>query len=82
MTSTNDIDGEFPADPLFSARQLRFEDGTVLAVAHLERPQMLIDTQGNPRAFYAACSIEPVEGKTDGSTFHVQFGMRVRKQDD
>jgi hypothetical protein len=82
MMSSDGIDWEFPADPLFSRKRLRFEDGTVLTLAHLERPQMLIDPQGIPQALYAACSIEPVGGKTDGSTFNVQFTVQVREESD
>jgi len=73
MQSRDGIRWEMPPDPLFSRLELRFADGTVLPVAHLERPQLLTDQVGNPLAFYAACSIEPVGGKSDGTTFNVQM---------
>ncbi len=78
MTSSNGVDWEIPRDSLFSRGQLRFEDGTLLSVTHLEQSQLLVDSQGIPQAFYAACSIDPVNGKTDGSTFNVQFKVRIQ----
>jgi len=73
MKSSNGVDWEISRNSLFSLRQLRFEDGTLLSVAHLERSQLLVDSQGIPQAFYAACSIGTVNGKTGGSTFNVRF---------
>ena len=69
--------GDVPEDPLFAPLQLVFEDKTAVKVAHLERPQMLIDRHGIPLAFYAACSLDPVGRKTDGSTFNVQMRIKV-----
>lgn len=77
MTSQDGIHWDIPENPLFSRLQLVFEDGTVVKVAHLERPQMLIDHHGIPQAFYAACSLGPVGQKTDGSTFNVQMRVKV-----
>jgi hypothetical protein len=77
MTSRDGIQWDVAEDPLFSPLELVFEDGTVVKVAHLERPQLLIGPDGIPTAFYAACSLEPVGRKTDGSTFNVQMKVRV-----
>ena len=82
MTSPDGIRWDIAADPVFSPLELVFEDDTIAKVAHLERPQLLIDPQGIPRAFYAACSLEPVGRKTDGSTFNVQMGIRILNDDD
>ena len=75
MTSADGIHWDIPPVALFSRKQLLFRDGTVLPVSHLERPQLLLDPDGIPTAFYAACSIDPVGKKTDGSTFNVQIKM-------
>ncbi len=77
MVSEDGIAWSAAENPLFSPIQLTFEDGTVLQVSNLERPQMLLDGEGTPLAFYAACSVEPVGGKTDGTTFNVQFGVKT-----
>jgi len=82
MTSPDGIQWDIPQDPLFSHLQLVFEDGTKVKVAHLERPQLLIDPQGIPKAFYAACSLQPVGRKTDGSTFNVQIRVKVMNSRD
>jgi len=63
-------------DPLFSKLQISLNDGTVICVNNLERPQLLLDKWGNPKVFYAAVSITPLGGKTDGSTFHVQIPIQ------
>lgn len=78
MMSPDGIQWSFPVRPLFAPKRIVFKDGTVLPVAHLERPQILLDEYGDPEVFYAACSIEPVGGKTDGSTFNVQMKVRTR----
>jgi hypothetical protein len=77
MTSRDGIHWDVPEDPLFAPLQLVFKDKTVAKVAHLERPQMLIDRNGIPLAFYAACSLDQVGRKTDGSTFNVQMRVRI-----
>ena len=56
-------------------KRLSFIDGSTLKVSNLERPQLLIDEEGNPRVLYAACSVEPVGAKKDGSTFNVQIPL-------
>ena len=78
MVSPDGLHWRVPENPLFALRQITFEDGSVLQVAHLERPQLLIDPGGEPVAFYAACSVEPAGEKTDGSTFNIQMNIRVR----
>ncbi len=77
MTSPDGIRWNIAEDALFSPLELKFEDGTAIEIAHLERPQLLIDAQGIPQAFYAACSLDPVGRKTDGSTFNVQMRVAV-----
>ncbi len=82
MTSPDGIQWVLAENPLFSPLELVFEDQTVVKVAHLERPQLLIDRHGIPQAFYAACSLEPVGRKTDGSTFNVQMRVKVMNSRD
>ena len=78
MTSHDGLSWSLAKNPLFAALQLEFEDGSRIQVAHLERPQLLIDSLGEPKAFYAACSLDPVGSKTDGSTFNVQIKVKMR----
>jgi hypothetical protein len=51
-------------------------DGAGLKVDRLERPQLLIGEDGLPLVLYAACSIEAVNKKQDGSSFNVQIPLK------
>ena len=75
MVSEDGMDWQLHPDPLFAPKEIPFKNGTRHKVANLERPQFLINEQGEPIAFYAACSIETCGPKTDGSTFNVQFNV-------
>jgi len=78
MISPDGINWEMHRQRLFASKQLPLSDGTVIPVSNLERPQFLINDQGEPVAMYAACSIGPCGPKTDGSTFNVQFGVKIK----
>jgi len=56
-------------------KELRFKDGSTLKVNNLERPQLLLDKNGKPLVLYAACSIEAVGNKKDGTTFNIQIPL-------
>ena len=58
--------------PVLRILMFGFEDGTVVGLNNLERPQLLLDRKGNPEVFYGAFSITPLVGKRDGSTYNVQ----------
>lgn len=69
-----------PADtPLFMKKELILKDDSVLKVANLERPQILLDRNDDPMVLFAACSVEPCGNKKDGSTFNVQIPIRKVK---
>jgi len=73
FTSLDGLDWRVATHALVSLRRLRFEDGTQLPVHNLERPQLLLDAAGRPQVLYLACSVEPVGGKRDGTTFNVHI---------
>jgi hypothetical protein len=78
LSSSDGIHWRVPAKgKAFLKKQIRFTDGTVLKVNNLERPQLLLDDRGMPRVLYAACSIEPVGNKRDGSTFNVHIPLNA-----
>ncbi len=64
-----------PAGTVMIKKELKFENGSVLKVNNLERPQLLTAETGDPKVLYAACSVEPPGNKTDGSTFNVQIPL-------
>jgi hypothetical protein len=60
-------------------KELPLTNGDTVKVSNLERPQLLVDNDGNPLILYAACSIGPVGNKTDGSTFNVHIKTNIMK---
>lgn len=82
ITSDDGIANWKPAEnPLVSLRQYINETGDTIKLAHLERPQLLLDNDGQPLVLYAAASLKspfqyksPVkEGKPEHNTFNVQI---------
>jgi hypothetical protein len=77
MISPDGIKWELHPQRLFTPKELPLDNGTAIPLANMERPQFLINREGEPVAFYTACSIGPCGPKTDGSTFNAQFGIRI-----
>ncbi|MCD4723262.1 MAG: sulfatase-like hydrolase/transferase [Bacteroidales bacterium] len=82
ITSKNGISGWKPSEhPLVSLRQYINTAGDTIKLAHLERPQLLLDEDGQALVLYAAASEkspysvhEPVkEGKPEHNSFNVQI---------
>lgn len=78
LISSDGINWKKPAISLFMNKELFFANGQRLDVSHLERPQLFINKDGTPSVLYCACSVEPVGGKKDGSTFNVQIFLNMR----
>lgn len=57
-------------------KEIAFSNGDTIAVKNLERPQLLLDRKDNPLVLYAACSVEPVGSKRDGTTFNVHIPLQ------
>ncbi|MCK5206782.1 MAG: hypothetical protein KAQ79_02135, partial [Cyclobacteriaceae bacterium] len=75
LISNDGLKWELPDNPLFMKKELLLKDGGTLKVNRLERPQLLIDEEGNPKVLYVACAIENVNQKKDGSSFNVQINL-------
>ncbi|MEN8202629.1 MAG: glycoside hydrolase family protein [Bacteroidota bacterium] len=76
LCSEDGLDWKIPEKGSSSIRkEILFENGEVIQVSNLERPQLLLDRHGNPQVLYAACSVEPVGNKRDGSTFNVHIPL-------
>lgn len=75
FTSDDGLAWTVASNPLVSLKRLVFEDGTVLPVHNLERPQLLLDDAGKPQVLYLACSVESVGSKRDGTTFNVHIPL-------
>jgi predicted GH43/DUF377 family glycosyl hydrolase len=77
LESTDGLTWNKPPNPFFMKKEIGLESGATLQVSNLERPQFLIDEEGNPQVLYAACSIGSVGNKTDGSTFNVHIKLSM-----
>lgn len=80
MQSADGIHWELPEHSLFMKKEIVLTSGDTLQVDRLERPQLLLDEQGNPTVLFAACSVGNVNGKTDGSSFNLQIPIRTEKE--
>ncbi len=78
LESKDGIKWERPANSFFMKKQVVLMSGDTVKVANLERPQLLITTNGDPKVLFAACSLGAVFGKKDGSTFNVHIPLRVK----
>jgi len=61
-------------------KELILRTGDTIKVDRLERPQLLLNENGNPLVLYAACSIEDLNAKSDGSSFNVQIPLKKIKR--
>jgi hypothetical protein len=52
------IKWEIPENPLISARNLKWDDGTETKINTLERPYILLDLNGRPKFLFAACCLK------------------------
>ena len=76
LESEDGIEWTRPEQPFFMRKEVVLNTGDTIQVKNLERPQLLLDENGNPLVLYAACSLDNVGGKRDGSTFNVHIPLQ------
>lgn len=81
MASEDGIHWILPEHSLFMKKQLCLQGGEVLSVDRLERPQLLLDEEGNPEVLYAACSVHDLNPRKTGDSFNVQIRIRAERQE-
>lgn len=79
MQSQDGINWTLPENSLFAKKELSLLNGDVIAVNRLERPQLFFDENDNPIVLYAACAIEDINKKNDGSSFNVHIPITITK---
>ncbi|WP_417444556.1 glycoside hydrolase family protein [Joostella sp.] len=79
LKSKDGIEWENDQNKLFSPLEVTLQTGEVVKVSRLERPQLLIDEKGIPIAMYAACALENLNKKNDGSSFNIQIPIEVNQ---
>jgi hypothetical protein len=78
MESVNGIDWERPGNSFFMKKEVVLNSGDTIALAHLERPQLLIDEDDNPEVLYGASAIRVAGPLKDGSTFNVHIPITAK----
>ena len=70
ITSVDGFHWQPATHPLISLRELKMSDGKKIELAHLERPFVVTDKEGQPIALFAAASInEPTKSNADHPPF-------------
>ncbi len=77
LESKDGISWQKPPDPFFMKKELILKNGDTVKVKRLERPQLLIDNNGNPQVLYCACSLVDINSRKDGASFNVQILIKV-----
>ena len=61
----------------FMKKEVVLNTGNTIKVNRLERPQLLIDKNGDPQVLFCACSIVDINNRKDGSSFNVHIPLKV-----
>lgn len=75
LESEDGIKWTRPENSFFMKKQVVLQSGDTIKVNRLERPQLLIDENGNPKVLYCACAIVDINPRQDGSSFNVQIPL-------
>ncbi|MFV0322442.1 MAG: glycoside hydrolase family protein [Alphaproteobacteria bacterium] len=77
LESKDGLEWTKPAEPFFMKKEITLKTGEVIPMDRLERPQILIDEDGNPQVLYAAGAINNVNIRQDGSSFNIQIPLKT-----
>lgn len=78
LESEDGLQWRRPANPFFMKKEVVLNSGDTIMVERLERPQLLIDSLGNPQVLYAACALVDINPHQDGSSFNVTDSFESR----
>lgn len=79
LESVDGLEWTRPEHPFFMKKQVVLTSGDTLKVDRLERPQLLIDEEGNPQVLYSACAIVNVNPRQDGASFNVHIPLKTKR---
>ena len=77
LESLDGIKWSKPAHPFFMKKEITLQNGSIINVNRLERPQLLIDENGDPKVLYCACSIVNINPRQDGYSFNVHIPLMI-----
>lgn len=78
LRSKDGIVWEKPNNPFFMKKEVRLANGETIPLNRLERPQLLIDDDGNPETLFAAGALIDVNQRKDGTSFNVHIPLRKK----
>ena len=73
LESEDGISWTKPESSFFMKKQVVLNNSDTIHVNRLERPQLLLDKNGNPLVLYAACSLVDIGSRTDGASFNIHI---------
>lgn len=77
LESLDGIKWTKPVNTFFMKKEVVLQSGDTIKMNRLERPQLLIDEDGNPTVLYCAGAITEVNTRQDGSSFNVQIPLET-----
>lgn len=80
LESLDGIKWTKPENSFFMKKEVVLNNGDTLHMDRLERPQLLIDENGNPKVLYSAGAITNVNTRTDGSSFNVHIPLKANEE--
>jgi predicted GH43/DUF377 family glycosyl hydrolase len=78
LESEDGINWARTTNSFFMRKELELIHGDRIKVNRLERPQLLLDKNGNPLVLYAACTVLAINDRTDGASFNVHIPLESR----
>jgi len=78
LESMDGIQWTKPTNPFFMKKEVILNTGDTINVKRLERPQILLDENGNPTVLYCACSLVDINPRQDGISFNVQIPLTAK----
>ncbi len=78
LESQDGISWTKPGNPFFMKKEVILNSGDTIKMNRLERPQLLIDSDGNPEVLYSAGSLIDINPTREGSSFNVHIPLKVK----
>ena len=77
LESMDGIKWTRPNNSFFMKKEVVLNTGDTIKVSRLERPQLLMDKDGNPEVLYSACALTDINLTKDGASFNVHIPLKI-----
>lgn len=78
LESQDGIEWTKPPNSFFMKKEIVLNSGDTIKANRLERPQLLIDKNGNPEVLYTAGAIVDIVPRKDGASFNVHIPLNTK----